>query len=412
MGKLRLVLGALALTAATMVSPVPSGAAQATGVPLPLDGLGRISPELAGIRLESPQLARAVAARTEAERALADAQDRGRGAEARMAELETLDREITTRLEAFGAAEQRAARELEAAQKRLREVAVTAYMNGGSAHDLAVLLDSEDGAEAVRRQRILAAVHDDQRDASARMRAARDRASALVTEAVADREATRREIGRTLEVRLEAQGDERRWIDELDRRRQAIVEAAPLAIVSGTDLPLVTLDAYWRAARTASSESPSCAIRWTAVAGIGKIESKHGTYRGAAPDELGDVTPEIIGIPLDGTNETLAIGDTDGGALDHDTVVDRAVGPMQFIPSTWRSYAGDGNGDGVSSPHNLYDAALGTARYLCRAAPAPLVTDEALHASFFSYNHSDEYASNVLGWAHAYDAVPLSLASR
>ena len=39
-------------------------------------------------------------------------------------------------------------------------------------------------------------------------------------------------------------------------------------------------------------------------------------------------------------------GDTDGGELDKDTVYDRAVGPMQFIPSTWAVVKVDADGDG------------------------------------------------------------------
>ncbi|WP_425274969.1 lytic murein transglycosylase [Streptomyces monomycini] len=38
---------------------------------------------------------------------------------------------------------------------------------------------------------------------------------------------------------------------------------------------------------------------------------------------------------------------------------------MQFIPSTWGSWGADGDGDGVKDPNNMFDAALGTARYLC-----------------------------------------------
>jgi len=53
---------------------------------------------------------------------------------------------------------------------------------------------------------------------------------------------------------------------------------------------------------------------------------------------------------------------------DGDTGWDRAVGPMQFIPGTWRRYAADANADGKQDPNNVYDAAAGAAHYLCNAA--------------------------------------------
>jgi membrane-bound lytic murein transglycosylase B len=94
------------------------------------------------------------------------------------------------------------------------------------------------------------------------------------------------------------------------------------------------------------------------------------------------------------------IGDTDGGAYDGDPVYDHAVGPMQFIPSTWRRWASDGNGDGRGDPNNIYDAALAAARYLC--ATGPMRTDDDMRRGFYSYNHSDAYVATVLNYAKGY----------
>jgi membrane-bound lytic murein transglycosylase B len=108
-----------------------------------------------------------------------------------------------------------------------------------------------------------------------------------------------------------------------------------------------------------------------------------------------------VGIPLNGSNSTAVITDTDGGHYDGDQTHDRAVGPMQFIPSTWARYAADGNGDGVTDPQNLYDAARAAAVYLCTAG-GDLTTDAGIHRAVYAYNHSEAYVAKVLGFATEY----------
>jgi PKD repeat protein len=116
----------------------------------------------------------------------------------------------------------------------------------------------------------------------------------------------------------------------------------------------------------------------------------------------GTSAPRIIGIPLNGDGTAL-IRDTDHGALDGDTVYDHAVGPMQFIPSTWATWGVDGNGDGVISPFNIYDAALAAADYLC-AAGGDLRTSAGQVKAVLTYNDSAEYLSTVLGLEKVYAA--------
>ncbi len=41
-----------------------------------------------------------------------------------------------------------------------------------------------------------------------------------------------------------------------------------------------------------------------------------------------------------------------------------AVGWMQFLPSTWKRWAVDANGDGIADPYNPVDAIFTAARYL------------------------------------------------
>ena len=145
-------------------------------------------------------------------------------------------------------------------------------------------------------------------------------------------------------------------------------------------------------------------LPWTVLAGISRVESNHGLYGGASIDAAGVVSPPIIGIALDGTGGTARILDSDGGRWDQDLVFDRAVGPFQFIPSSWRIFGGDGNGDGIADPHNLYDAVPAMRRHL---SPEGRVTD--VRAAIFSYNHSDAYVDEVLQWARRYTAPPTTV---
>jgi membrane-bound lytic murein transglycosylase B len=147
---------------------------------------------------------------------------------------------------------------------------------------------------------------------------------------------------------------------------------------------------------------PACRIRWTLLAGIGRTETNHGTYGGATVDANGNESKPIYGIPLDGTNGTAVVGDTDGGALDGEPTFDRAVGSMQFIPGTWKKYALDGNGDGVADPQNMNDAALTAANYLCHNGTA-LDTPAGLQGAVYHYNPSAAYVSIVASRAAHYD---------
>ncbi len=96
-----------------------------------------------------------------------------------------------------------------------------------------------------------------------------------------------------------------------------------------------------------------------------------------------------------------AISDTDQGQYDGDTQWDRAVGPMQFIPGTWKSFGADGNGDGVKNPHNIFDAARAAGDYLCSGG-ANLADAQGLVQSVLRYNHSMDYVSTVLRWMQSY----------
>ncbi len=73
-----------------------------------------------------------------------------------------------------------------------------------------------------------------------------------------------------------------------------------------------------------------------------------------------------------------------------------AQGPMQFLPSTYRAYALDGNGDGRSNIYDASDAILTGANYL-RAGGA---ARGDYHSAVFNYNHAEWYVTKVMSVAH------------
>jgi hypothetical protein len=116
------------------------------------------------------------------------------------------------------------------------------------------------------------------------------------------------------------------------------------------------LDLYRQAATTCPG------LSWTVLAAIGQIESGHG--RNAGRSSAG------------------------------------ALGPMQFMPATWRAYGVDGDGDRRADIMNPYDAVPGAARYLCANGAGR--GGRSLYNAIFRYNHADWYVRNVLGLARAY----------
>lgn len=180
----------------------------------------------------------------------------------------------------------------------------------------------------------------------------------------------------------------------------AVPQAAPRAElpVGELGIPEPVLAAYMQAAREVE-QIQACGLHWSVLASIGRIESGHA--RNGAIDLNGTTVHAILGPQLSGGPEVAAIPDTDAGRFDGDRVWDRAVGPMQFIPSTWRKFASDGNQDGVQSPHNVPDAAAAAGTYLCSGGE-DLNDPRALAAAVFRYNHSESYVRTVLVWADAY----------
>jgi membrane-bound lytic murein transglycosylase B len=166
---------------------------------------------------------------------------------------------------------------------------------------------------------------------------------------------------------------------EVAGRFEVVVRELGQATVNG--MSTVAYDAYRQAEATLAEEQPGCGLRWELLAAIGKTESNHGIGR---LDAFGNSQIAIVGIPIG--------GDTDGGLLDGDSVQDHAVGPMQFIPSTWTRWGTDANGDGRADPGNIVDAATAAGRYLCRAAgDLTLTTEPGVIRAILSYNPNQTY---------------------
>lgn len=191
-------------------------------------------------------------------------------------------------------------------------------------------------------------------------------------------------------------------------------QAAPPVATGIADLP----DAAWVAATAASTgisprmlrayagaqlqvgaRDPGCAVHWTTLAALGSIESGHGTHAGSVVGDDGVVRPGIFGIDLTGA-ASARIEDTDDGVWDGKPEIDRAVGPMQFIPATWSAFGADGNGDGIRDPQQVDDAVLAAAHYLCEHGD--LAQAEGWRRAVFAYNHLDSYVDEVALRANGY----------
>ena len=187
-----------------------------------------------------------------------------------------------------------------------------------------------------------------------------------------------------------------------------VVTDARLAVVDA--IPGRALTAYQRAETVLRSADPGCHVSWQLIAAIGKVESNHGRYGGALMTADGVVHPAIYGPRLSGKHSTSRIDDTDAGLLDGDTRFDRAVGPMQFIPSTWTVVGVDADGDGRRDPQDIDDASLATAVYLC-SGDADLATRAGQRSAVHRYNHSKAYVDLVIGLMVGYQHADPALFS-
>jgi membrane-bound lytic murein transglycosylase B len=186
------------------------------------------------------------------------------------------------------------------------------------------------------------------------------------------------------------------------RPTTAAVRDWATGLAEKTEIPVRSLVAYAEAELAVRAATPNCKITWATLAGVGRVESHHGRYGGSEIGDDGQLSPPIIGIPLDGSPGVQAIADTDGGRLDGDVQWDRAVGAMQFLPTTWARWGARADADGAEpDPQDIDDAALSAARYLC-ASGGDLSSPAGWWTAVMTYNESVTYGQNVFSGAEAY----------
>jgi membrane-bound lytic murein transglycosylase B len=301
----------------------------------------------------------------------------------------------TQRLNDLDSAQRRQALALQSARGRLRDLAIDAYVSGGPGAPIQQLLSSGDINEFARREGYFSAVANAGKDAINTYARAREQ-STRTARATADELQRAQAAKRAAHAELQAAQAAVAGATKLLNDRQSLLTLTSDAVTTGnTDIPRMVLDAYQRAA--VAMQAKGCHLAWWGLAGIGKVESDHGRAEHAHLAANGDLVPHIVGVPLTGQGGTALIQDQNG-AFAH------AEGPMQFIPSTWAVWGEDGNTDGVKDVDNIYDAALGAAAYLC-ATSTELETDLGLLAAYYSYNHSTDYATEVLAYAKTYEGA-------
>jgi membrane-bound lytic murein transglycosylase B len=404
-----LVLSFLGTPATAATSPRPS-TETAPRAPATI-GDDRIAKSLVHVAVHSPQYDDAIAQYLDTRTKLDQAQSTYAFAGSSLVELESLEARLQREVADSTHRHREAVLRLAGLRRAIQEMVVAAYIDGDTQLAPGSNLDIRDATRRASRRTLIDAITKAQLDAIARATRDRNRSGAELARArVLLRDvSTRRKQTRFARDASQAAGF--MLTARLKDDAKAVADARLTAEVDGGDFAFVALDAYWRAATKMTKEVPSCRMRWEVLAGISRAEGHHGTWGGADLTATGTETKPIIGVRLDGGKSLAYVGDTDGGWLDGDPHFDHAVGPMQFLPGSWRHYAKDGNDDHKVDPQNMYDATLAAARLLCDRA-AGFDTTGGLVSGLLHYNASLEYVRIVSGYIHAYDTLPLAIPSR
>jgi len=194
-------------------------------------------------------------------------------------------------------------------------------------------------------------------------------------------------------------------VSDTDVRTTSIAELADATWVKDTakktGIPRRALAAYAGMAVRLAYTQPDCGLTWNTLAGIGWVESHHGTIFGGKIASDGTASEPIFGVSLDGSGDTIAMDDFDDGNFDGDPNGDRAVGPMQIIPMMWAAWHSDGNMDGVEDGQNIDDSVFAAAGYICYSANT--VKDrEGWNKGIYAYNQLGDYPQMVAEKADEY----------
>lgn len=172
-------------------------------------------------------------------------------------------------------------------------------------------------------------------------------------------------------------------------------------VAAAVDAPAIAIQAYGFAQLALAQLDPQCRLSWTTLAGIGEVESRHGQADGAVLQPSGRSSPVVMGPVLDGRNGRPLVTDTDAGAFDGDSTYDRAVGPLHLMPSAWRAYAIDADGDAIVDPFDLDDAALTLGRLLC-SGTEDLAVRSGWNTAIARYRDGNAYRRTVFAAADKY----------
>jgi len=326
-------------------------------------------------------------------------------------------------------ARERLLNELTATDATLQEIAVARYMGGRLASELQPLRGTEPVQVRLNRQTLLSATDRSYEDLRLAQRLELEAMDAELRQAADVRDVTVRALIEIGNQQLEA-NDTVESLDStvtdlesgslvlLAEARDMIPRLQQLratSTVSRLGFSLIAFDAYLQAAESMRDEPAACALDWATIAAIGDIESIHGTLGSRSISSNGNLSRPLLGVLLDGgaseagadgeptSNGFRAVPDSDDGVLDGSAEFDRALGPMQFLPSTWRIAGVDGNDDGVADPQNIHDAASAAAHYLCLVR-ADANSDE-LADRLRRYNDSSAYVNEVLATAETLRSI-------